>query len=629
MSRIAGYIHWCSISSDSSRAVVSECLRHMTGLTGSLLGSSWGDFGFQGSSGGIAQLRQSVLVLDGLLLDRKNIDDGGSGSDADLLLRLCKRVGFEKTLELIDGDIALAFFDGDAQRIWLSRDRFGVKPLYYAETSRGVIFSSLPAPLARLDEVDGSVNRRYVSLVAGSHYRTFDNGVSDSPFKGVRQIPAASLLSRRCNERSRVVKYWQLLARDLGKADEHLLAEQYRELLFNAVDRRLSVADKPAFTLSGGMDSSSVLCVARQIAGIPQVAFSSVYSDPTFDESAEIRDIIDAGVAKWNPIEISDDTDVLDQIARLVRVHNEPVATATWLAHDAICGEVAKAGYGSLFSGLGGDELNAGEYEYFPLLFADIEASGDSELLEQEIAAWAHHHNHPIHRKTRAIALDMMQSLTIRGSPGHCLPDLKRQNRYLSAINPDWFDLASFIPVMEHPFEGFLANRAYQDLTRETTPCCLRAEDRQCRAHGLEHFDPFLDRELVEFMFSVPATLKIRNGITKHLLRNATIGLLPDKTRLRIKKTGWNAPAHLWFSSRRGLEALSDIVGSSTFRNRGLYNVNKVEKLIAEHRRIVADGAVRENHMMFLWQLMNVDCWLNWVDQGLPELNAKAIDSCE
>lgn len=618
MSRIAGYIHWGSLTSDVAETSVRSTLQHMTGASGTLLSGPLGVVGIQGSAGGVAQQGDTVLVLDGRLLDRSRLDDGGPGGEADLLLRLCLRMGFERVLQTIDGDIALAMLDGVGQRLWLGRDRFGVKPLYHAATSHGFAFASLPAPLARLDGVGTNVNRRFAGLVAGSHYRTFDNAVTESPFAAVRQLPAAHLLNKGRNVEARIAPYWRLQAQDLGTADEDVLAERYRELLMNAVGRRLSVAERPAFTLSGGMDSSSVLCSATRITGSPQAAFSSVYVDPTYDERHEIKDVIDAGMAQWHPVELPDDMDVLDRIQRLVRVHNEPVATATWLSHDVVCSAVAAAGHGALFGGLGGDELNAGEYEYFPLFFADVEASGDAELLGREIAAWAYHHDHPIHRKTPTVARQMMQALALKDSVGHCLPNFERQNRYASAINPEWFDVADFVPVMEHPFSSFLANRAYQDLTRETTPCCLRAEDRQCSAHGLEHFDPFLDRELVEFMFSVPATLKIRDGITKYLLRKATRGLLPDQTGQRVKKTGWNAPAHLWFTSQSGLETLSDIVASSAFRSRGLYNVNEVERLIADHRRIVTEGVLSDNHMMFLWQLLNLECWFLWVDGGMP-----------
>jgi asparagine synthase (glutamine-hydrolysing) len=167
---------------------------------------------------------------------------------------------------------------------------------------------------------------------------------------------------------------------------------------------------------------------------------------------------------------------------------------------------------------------------------------------------------------------------------------------------------------MQAPFRSYLKNRAYQDLFAETLPCCLRAQDRNATLHGVEPILPFLDHRLAEFMFRVPGDLKIRDGVTKRLLRTAMRDVLPEETRTRIKKTGWNAPAHLWFAGA-GRERVLDIVHSQTFRDHGVYDVAAVERIVNEHDEIVRSGRAEENHMMFLWQLVNVDAWLRLVNR--------------
>jgi asparagine synthase (glutamine-hydrolysing) len=106
--------------------------------------------------------------------------------------------------------------------------------------------------------------------------------------------------------------------------------------------------------------------------------------------------------------------------------------------------------------------------------------------------------------------------------------------------------------------------------------------------------------------------LKIRKGITKYLLREAMRGVLPEETRTRIKKTGWNAPAHVWFSGP-GREPLLDLVNSQAFRERGIYNVPQVCAIIDQHEAIISSGRAEDNHMMFLWQLVNLELWLQSV----------------
>jgi asparagine synthase (glutamine-hydrolysing) len=538
-----------------------------------------------------------VAAFDGVAFNH-------AGNPAELFVR---GAGFEAVLRGLRGDFAVAMHDSADDVLWLARDRLGVKPLYYATTRDGLAFGTRPGALLELPGVGRIAERRYVALFAGSHYRTFDNDPHASPYRDVRQLPAGHL-ARVKGGKVEVRRYWTLADEGDLPADEGALAERYRELLAQAVNERLAVAKKPAFTLSGGLDSSSVLSLAVRKLGAKQHAYSSTYADPTFDETVEIRSMLDANVERWHPVAIGT-PEVLPIVERMVRAHDEPVATATWLSHFLICEQAARDGFGTLFGGLGGDELNAGEYEYFFFHFADLRAAGREDVLAREVDSWARHHDHPIYRKNRQAAEQGLARLVDPTRAGACLPDRARLERYAAALAPGFFDLEGFEPVMERPFRSYLKNRTWQDLFRETAPCCLRAEDRQCAAFGLQHFDPFLDERLLELMFRVPGGLKIRDGVTKILLRAAMRGVLPEETRTRVKKTGWNAPAHIWFSGRNAA-ALRDLVASRAFRERGIYDAAEVDRLVREHEQIVASGEARENHMMFLWQLVNLELWL-------------------
>jgi asparagine synthase (glutamine-hydrolysing) len=371
------------------------------------------------------------------------------------------------------------------------------------------------------------------------------------------------------------------------------------------------------------MDSSSVVSCAVEAMGHKLHAFSSVYTDKTYDESEDIHAFLDHKVQQWHPVHI-EGFDLFATVRKLVAAHDEPVATATWLSHYILCDAVRRAGFDAMFGGLGGDELNAGEYEYFIFHFADLARAGRAAEMAHEIECWTRHHDHPIYRKSREVAEDAMRRMTDATQPGGVVPDAQRMTRYYSAISADYYDLQSFHPVLDHPFSSWLKNRTYQDIFRETTPCCLRAEDRNCAAFDLDHADPFFDYRLLEFMFRVPGHLKIRDGITKRLLREAMKGMLPEDTRTRIKKTGWNAPAHVWFSGD-ALSQLQDLVGSQRFRERGVYNVHEVRRLLAEHREIIESGAPRENHMMFFWQLVNLELWLQQVDDLRARNASRAV----
>jgi len=570
--------------------------------------SSFASLGFHGTeSTSFFSSPEVIVAMDGCVYNLDELQESGVEGDAAVITNLYLRYGLTETLQRINGDFALALYDIRNATLYLARDRFGLKPLYYCRHNKFFAFASRPRPLLTLPGMSAEPNRKFVAIFAAGHYRYFDNDPECSPYAEIAQLSAASVLCWRNGHGSRW-SYWRLTeSPDWSNAAEEL-AEQYRDLLFDSVKRRIARAVRPTFTLSGGMDSSSVLASAVKMTGRKQGAFSSVYSDKTYDETDEIRSMLDATVTQWRSVTV-DNPDVFDLVGKMVRVHDEPVATATWLSHYVLCKEVQAQGFGSLFGGLGGDELNAGEYEYYLFHFADLRGAGKEDALANEVRLWALYHDHPIYRKNFQVVEERFASQVDFSHPGRCLPDPVRFRRYFAALNPDYYDLPAFAPVMEYPFRSYLKNRTYQDMTRETAPCCLRAEDRQTMAFGLGNFLPFFDYRLVEFMFRVPGDLKIRDGVTKYLLRLAMEGTLPEETRTRIKKTGWNAPAHQWFAESCR-EPLMDVIRSRAFRERGVYNPSVVEALLNEHIAIVSTHQQRENHMMFFWQLVNVELWL-------------------
>jgi asparagine synthase (glutamine-hydrolysing) len=556
---------------------------------------------------GIAQLDGAIAVLDGRFFNRDELPQ--APDDASCLIQLYRKYGMEAALARINGDFAFALHDATENRLYAGRDRFGVKPLYWARTTEGIAIASRPRALLAQPGVANTPDRAFVARFAACHYRVFDNPVERSAYADIAQVPAATVIAFDASGAARSSTWWRLVDLPDYSGPEEELAGRYRELLLDAVRRRVEGSHAPAFTLSGGLDSSSVLSCAVAATGERQIAYSSVYADPTFDESADIAPMLERKVSEWRPVPIGNDIDLPGLVAKMVEVNDEPVATATWLSHFVLAEQAARDGRGALFGGLGGDELNAGEYEYFFFRFADLRAAGAERELDHEIECWARHHDHPIWRKNRATALEGIARLSDPARPGGVRTDRVRLERYWAALSPGWYDLAGYEPALDHPFASALKNRTYQDIFRETAPCCLRAEDRHATHFGLERLDPFFDHRLVEFMFRIPGEHKIRDGITKRLLRTAMAGILPDETRLRIKKTGWNAPAHVWFTGR-GLDRVRDMVASRAFRERGVYDVAEVERLIDAHTAAVADLQPRENHMMFLWQLMNLETWL-------------------
>lgn len=571
---------------------------------GSQDGLTWAVISGQESSFAITD--EYLLFLDGRPTSRE-----GKPLENQLIFEVFQKKNFLEILAGWRGAFAGVFFDLRARKALAFRDHCGIRPLFFfvgkhADKHR-LVFASHCSALLGVKGVSRRARKEFVSLCAGSHYRMIDNMRESSPFQDIAQLPAASVLVADRNS-CKQEAYWDIREHEEPKASVEELAKEYQALLLQAVAKRLPQSGNAAFTLSGGMDSSSVLACAVQNTGKKQHAFSSVYTDKTFDESEEIASMLEANVSTWHRVSV-DEPDVFSLVHNMVAVHGEPVATATWLAHFVLARQLAQGNFSVLFGGLGGDELNAGEYEHFFPFFADLRIAEEEKLLEHEISCWARHHDHPLYKKNARLAHDMLGRIADLKQAGICLPEYARLRKYAHTLAPDgqaW--LEQFTPIMDNPFSSYLRNRTYQDLFRETTPCCLRAQDRHAWEFGCESENPFLDVDVVEFLFKIPGKLKIRDGVTKYLLREAMKGILPEETRTRVKKTGWNAPAHIWFSGKRGDELL-DLIHSRAFCERGIYSAHAVEKLFFEHREIIASQAVKENHMMFFWQLLNLELW--------------------
>lgn len=550
------------------------------------------------------------IVMDGTLYHDTPLEI----SDVQYIAQQYHQLGFSPMLQTLNGDFSIVLYDHRQSCLWCARDRWGVKPLYYTETEDFFAVASQPKQLLALTGVSHAVDPIYVALYAGAHYRLHDNRLEHSPFPSIRQLPPSQYLYR--SEKTQTVSsYWSLEQHSQPKTSFNDLAQQYRELLLDAVQRRVQRKPKLAFTLSGGMDSSSVLASAVATQGQKFHAFSSVYVDKTFDESDEIRTMLAANVEEWHQVIIGNQIDWMQLIGEMVAIHDEPVVTATWLSHYLLCKEARLQGFEAMFGGLGGDELNAGEYEHYLFFFADLRSRQQEERLSHEIKHWAHYHDHPIYKKSPQVVEDMFGRIIDFNQTGRIRFDQSRITRYASALHPDFYDIRNFEPVLDHPFDSYLNNRTYQDLSRETIPPCLRAEDRQGIANNVEHILPFLDHRLVEFMFNIPIEYKYQDGVSKHLLREAMRGILPEETRTRVKKTGWNAPAQIWFAGAGKETLLRDVIHSQSFKERGIYNLSVVKSIVEEHDTVVRDSLTQENHMMFLWQLVNLELWLQYVDR--------------
>lgn len=523
-----------------------------------------------------------------------------SRTDTEVILHAYEEWGPE-CLAHFNGMWAFALYDARARSLFCARDRMGIKPFYYWWDGRTFAFASEIKALLRLPFVPRRPDLAMVARYAGAHYRFVDGG-EDSFFEGIRQLPGAHALTvGPAGFAPR--QYWDVDPdRELRFPSPAACAEAYGALLADAVRLRLRSDVPVATTLSGGLDSTAITCLAARQAPEPIRTFSACFEERPFDERPEI-DLVVAATGARPAFVHPAAGDLVPDLEPMLAAYDEPVPTVTWLAHWQVMRAVHGEGLRVLLNGHGADELLAGYYYHFLYRFADLLEGGEDEALGRELAAWqARHGRSP--EEFAAFRRDQVPRLA-RGALHEILDDLAA---YRSCLVPD---LAVAVRAPERPrrFKGHLKEKRYRELRWETVPATLRPEDRNSMAFSIETRLPFLDYRLVEFCFAAPDEWLIRDGLTKVLHREAMRGILPEPIRLREEKVGFNAPAHRWFraGARGEVEA---ILRSPGFAGRGVFNVPEVLRVFEEH---CAGGA---NHAMALWQWVNVELWFRRAFDG-------------
>ena len=531
-----------------------------------------------------------------------------TNADTEVIVHLYEEVG-PRCVERLNGMFAFALWDEPERRLMLARDRFGKKPLYYAETDGGLLFGSELKSLLEHPRCPRELDHESLAAYLAAEYVPTPRAI----FAGVRKLPAGHLLVWQ-GGRSRLEQYWDLsFEKDGGERSEEDYADELRSRLRDSVRRRL-VSDVPlgAF-LSGGIDSSSV--VAFMSEALPAGAvktFSIGFAEESFDESAHAR-----RVARHFGTDHHEDVFTARAMAELLPtvadVLDEPFADASILP-TYLLSRFTREHVTVALGGDGSDELLAG----YPTFAADGVA-----------------HLYPLPRVLHErVAVPLADRLPVSTANFSFDFKLKRFLRGAGTSaevrHPTW--LGSFTPgeqrelLVDQPGDPFeTQRRAFRDApTRDRVERLiylyaktylqddiLVKVDRASMACSLEVRAPFLDVELVEFLGRIPSRLKLRRFDTKHLLKRALADVLPDGIATRPKK-GFGIPVAEWIKGELR-EAVQDELSAERLRRQGLFRPAAVERLLAEHL------SGRRDHRKPLWTLFVFQLWhRRWVEQRTP-----------
>jgi len=518
-------------------------------------------------------------------------------SDTEVLVHLYESHGPEM-VHHVHGMFAFSIWDSRRQRLFLARDRTGIKPLSYALRGDGIVYCS---ELRALYAFDRAALRIAPSAVM--EYLAF--GYVPDPtsiFEGVRKLPAGHLLLWSPGRDVQVSRYWTPPLPDPALQDEVELVAELRNRLEAAVVSHLEAEVPLGAFLSGGTDSSTVVAMMCRHASGRVKTFSIGFAEEEYDESQDARAVANQLGTEHTELTVRPDVErIFESIAAMF---DEPFADPSAIPTFLVA-QLARESVTVALSGDGGDELFGGYTRYGDTL---RRAGGTGAVGSRMLAALGLILPHSFPGRNRLVDLG-------RSRLGRYASNVVQPVRVdEGGVASDWHpagqrtineQLNRFLSADES--EDFAALMMRLDLQTYLPGDILTKVDRTSMAVSLEARVPLLDFDLVDFALRIPGHLRVTGGESKRLFRRAIRGLVPDFV-LSAPKRGFAVPLAQWFrgSLRHHIEALRKPPAAIE----QFVNVPAVERLVTEHR------IGRRDHSVLLWRLIVLNYWLDAFADG-------------
>ena len=512
-------------------------------------------------------------------------------SDTEVILRGYEEWGQDVVIHLT-GMFAFAIWDATRSELFLARDRLGIKPLYYVQRGSRVCFASEIKALFQ----DSTIPRREnVGVLQRFLLFRVHDATEETFFDGVRRLLPAHTMTVGADGIRSTRRYWdpEVNLEFSGSRSNEQCAEEFAALFDRVLARHL-LSDAPVgVPLSGGLDSSGVVCTVAELmrhgtdvhTGGALHSFSALYPGQSIDESDYIHEV-ERFTGSIPHYAYPDLDEFWNEMTEWIWYQEEPTIASAPYAYYSVY-RLAHQHVKVMLSGNGGDELLAGYIPYFRAYLTSARDQGRWFAAARELVQGA-----DLYR--RYLGEAVRSRLPSRGGLLSMRPLLADPDGGLAAVN--------------FSADRNLNRRLAEDVLAYSTPNLLRYEDKNSMAFSIEARVPFLDHELVEFIFNLPIDQKIDGGWNRAVYRRAMRGRIPEKNRLRRSKIGFTNPEAQWI--RRRAPEMRAIFDSGVCRGRGIYNN---DRLVADFDAWLA-GAPGDP--LIFWRTMITELWMQrYVDQ--------------
>jgi len=527
-----------------------------------------------------------------------------SQSDTEVLLRLYLDEGPDCLKKLI-GMFAFAVWDTSARRLFLARDHFGIKPLYYTATPSAFSFASEIKALVGANGI-----RAELDPASFADYVTFQFTLGEKTlFRGVRKLMPGHFLTIEPGSDPVIRKYWDFSFEIDTRHSEADFQQRLRELLEDSVRLQLR-ADVPVGAhLSGGLDSTTVTALAAATGVRPFHTFSGGFADgPEFDETRYAR-LASAAAGSVHHEVFPTARDFVEWMPKLAYSMDEPAAGPGLFPQFAVS-RLAAANVKVVMGGQGGDEIFGGYTRY---LVAYLEAcvKGGIEGSQEK--------DHRYVVTFESILPNLQQLRGYEPMLRHFMAEGvfdSPERRYFRLIDRSaevrgaldagawsqaggYSPFASFHEIFDAQECHALINKMTRFDLKTLLPALLQVEDRTSMAVSLESRVPLLDHRIVELVASMPPMVKFKGGRSKHVFREVVADLVPAEIYHRRDKMGFPVPLNRWYHEEPVRGFVRDVLLGSAARTRGLITPGLVEAMLDGERQ----------YGRGLWGLLNLELW--------------------
>ncbi len=541
-----------------------------------------------------------------------------SKSDSEVLLQAYRQWGTD-CLQAFNGMFSFALYDAEKNRLFCARDRFGEKPFVYRVHADYIAFSSEYKALFVLEGAEPEVDD--LALLRFLHQPRM--GLDDARatvFADVEQLlPGEMLVIDLETLDYKVESYWDVEPdADAAKLTDADVLAQFRELLANSVKIRMRSDVPLGSCLSGGLDSSAIVCLAREILGDdPDYhVFTGRFPGTAADEGEYADIVVDATRSTSHVTEPSAEG-FLGDLQDFAWTNELPTGSTSQYAQYCVFKLAKQHGITVLLDGQGADELLGGYEQYFRPYMTALDETGDTGDREAERRA--------IQARYPLALAGKSESLKAGLPLGLSWPIAQMTGKGSNLLFGVDFGLANKMKaeaamVREQRFHALTA-ALYDDSFKSHLPTLLRYGDRNSMAHSRETRLPFCDHRIAEFALSLGPRQLMGGPETKRLIRRSLNGTLPDTIAKRWNKQGFLPPQDLWF--KNGLRSLArDTFADASFRQRGYWRT-------AWWDRVMARLEAGESHLAWtVWKPVMAEAWQrHFVERAraTPKLPALAV----